>query len=75
MIRIALGNSQYDAVIGTSALKPQLLIDVPCAWTAVDLTPEDAGTKIYKFTFNYVYDSTNAYGLQITTTSARSVAY
>ncbi len=75
LVRVALGNSQYDSVIGTSANKPQVWIDAPCAWTAVDLTPEDAGTKIYKFTFNYVYDPTNAYGLQVTTFSSRSAAY
>lgn len=75
LARIVLGNSQYDSAIGTSTSKPQVWIDLPCAWTAIDLTPEDAGTKIYKFTFNYVYDPTNAYGLQITTFSSRSAAY
>jgi len=75
MVRVVLGNSQYDAVIGTSANKPQVWLDIPCAWTAVDLTPEDAGTKIYKFTFDYVYDAVNAYGLQITTFSSRATAY
>jgi hypothetical protein len=75
LVRILLGNSQYDSVIGTSANKPQVWIDAPCAWTVVDLTPEDAGTKVYKFTFNYVYDPTNAYGIQVTTFSSRSAAY
>lgn len=73
LIRLALGNN--GAVIGASAKKPAVFIDLPCAYSAVDLTPEDAGTKVYKATARYVYDVTNAFGLKATAQTSRAAAY
>lgn len=73
LVRLEFGNN--GAVIGTSALKPKISIDIPSAWDAVDLTPEDNGTKIYKFQCNFVYDPTNSYGLQVILTSSRTAGY
>lgn len=73
LVRLQLGNN--GAVIGTSALKPQITIDVPLAWGAVDLAPEDKGTKVYKFTGNYIYDPSNAFGLQVKVQNSRATAY
>lgn len=73
LVRLQLGNN--GAVIGTSALKPQITIDVPLAWGAVDLAPEDKGTKVYKFTGSYIYDPSNAFGLQVKVQNARATAY
>lgn len=75
LIRLALGNSASDAVIGTSALKPAIFLDMPLAWSAVDLTGEDKGTKVYKMTGTYIYDPTNAFAFQATVQNARSAAY
>ena len=73
LLRIELGNN--GAGIGTTALKPRMLIDVPGSWTAVDLTPEDNGTKAFKLTYDYVYDVTNAFGVAVSVYSSRGVAY
>jgi len=73
LVRLQLGNN--GAAIGTSVLKPQITVDVPLAWGAVDLSPEDKGTKVYKFTGNYIYDPTNAYGIQVKLQNARATAY
>jgi hypothetical protein len=73
LARIEIGNN--GAVIGTSTNKAKVWIDVPMAWTAVDLTPEDNGTKAYKLSGEYVYDVTNGFGVEITTFTARATAY
>lgn len=73
IVRLALGNN--GAVIGTSALKPLVTIDVPLAWGMVDLTPEDRNTKVYKLTGNYVYDPVNSFGLQVKVQNSRATAY
>jgi hypothetical protein len=73
LLRLVLGNN--GAVIGTSANKPQLILDIPGTWSAVDLTPEDNNSKAYKFTMDYIYDPTNAFGLQAIVHSARATAY
>lgn len=73
LTRLQIGNN--GAVIGTSALKPQVTIDTPLAWGAVDLAGEDKGTKVYKLTGSYIYDPTNAFGLQVKVQNARNTAY
>jgi hypothetical protein len=73
LLRLTLGNN--GGVIGTSTLKPQISFDIPGVWTAVDLTPEDSNSKAYKFTLDYIYDPTNAFGFQATAISSRATAY
>jgi len=73
LIRLELGNN--SANIGTSTLKKKVTIDIPCFYSAIDLTPDQNGTKVYKFTYQYVYDPTNAFGIQIQVTNGRATAY
>lgn len=73
LVRLLIGNN--GAVLGTSALKKQITIDVPLAWGAVDLGGEDKGTKVYKFSGTYIYDPTNAFGLQAKVVTLRATAY
>lgn len=73
LLRLALGNNA--ALIGTSAKRPAIFIDLPCAYSAVDLTPEDQNTKVYKMAARYVYDVTNAFGLKVTAQTSRATAY
>lgn len=73
LVQLKLGNN--GANIGTSTTKPQVKINMPGAWAAVDLTPEEDGTKVYKFSFEYVYDVVNLYGIEFVLENARAAAY
>lgn len=72
LVRLQLGNNE---LVGAISAKKLINIDIPGSWTAVDLTPEDAGTKVFKFSLDYVYDAVNAFGIQIEAQNARSTAY
>ena len=50
-------------------------IDLPGAWNNPDTDQEDAGTRAYSFPFSYVYDSTNAFGVQVRVQTNRTAAY
>lgn len=63
------------AVIGTSALKRSVSFNVPCFYTAYDLSGSDAGTRVAKATWSYSYDPTNAFSTQIVVVNSRSAAY
>lgn len=71
LVRLEFGQNE---VIETT-YKKFVTIDLPGAWTAVGLGGEDAGTRMYEFSYQYVYDPTNAYGLQIRAQNARATAY
>lgn len=73
LMRLKLGNN--GSVIGTSSTKPTVTIDVPGAWTAVDLTPNDNGTKVYKMAKRAIYDPTNAYTVKFIVDNDRATAY
>ena len=49
--------------------------DLPGRWGAVNLEGEDAGTRVYEFTFHAIYDPTNAYSLQIRSNTTRTALY
>lgn len=72
LIRFEFGNN--DTIPGGTA-KRTIQIDVPMAYTAIDFAGTDRGTRVYQGTLNYVYDSVNAFGLQVTLTNARTTAY
>jgi hypothetical protein len=55
--------------------KAFVTIDIPGAWEAVDLGQTDEKTRAYELRLQYVYDPTNAYGLQIRAQNARSSAF
>lgn len=73
LLRLDLGNN--GAVIGTSALKKRIMLDIPCAYSAIDLSGDDNGTRTYKATAKYIYDATNAFGLRATVQTSRATAY
>lgn len=73
LMRLAFGGN--GAVIGTSTLKPSVYFDVPCFYTAWDLSGADAGTKIAKASLQYAYDSGNGFSLAVTAINNRPTAY
>lgn len=50
-------------------------IDLPGYWNAFDLGQTDAGTRAYRLTLQYVYDPTNAFGVQFLVTNGRTTAW
>jgi hypothetical protein len=75
LMRLNFTNSVGGTVLGTSALYPTVNFDLPCYYTAWDLSGADAGTKVAKASFQYSYDVTNAYSLAVTAINARTTAY
>ena len=58
-----------------AALRRFVTVDIPGVWTAVDLTGEDAGTRVWQFNLSYVYDATLAAGIQIRAQNMRLLPY
>lgn len=50
-------------------------VDIPGAWDAFDLGGSDEGTRTYELGLQYVYDPTNAFGLQVRAQSDRATAW
>lgn len=73
LLRLKFGGN--GAVLGTSTLKRSVSLDVPCFFTAWDLSGADAGTRVAKATFQYSYDPTNAFSTQVTVVNSRPTAY
>lgn len=71
LVRLSFGNNAV--VDGTD--KSFVTVDIPGAWDAVDLGGTDEGTRTYELSLQYVYDTTNAFGLQIRCQNARATAY
>lgn len=71
LVRLFFGDNE---VIETT-YKKFVTIDLPGAWEAFDLGGTDEGTRVYELGLQYIYDSTNAYGLQIRAQNARTAAY
>jgi hypothetical protein len=72
IIRLQFGN---NIGVGTGTAKKTVNLDIPGGWTTVDLTPEDQGTKVYRFNFNYVRDPTNGFPVQMQLINGRSAAW
>lgn len=71
LVRLDFGNNE---LISAGNYK-FVTIDLPGAWDAFDLGGSDEGTRVYELGLQYVYDSTNAYGLQIRAQNTRSTAW
>lgn len=71
MVRLEFGN---NSIIETT-LKSFVTLDLPGAWSAVNLGGEDAQTRVYEFSQQYVYDPTLAAGLQIRCQNQRTTAF
>lgn len=54
---------------------PQLTLSNRRPVLAFDLGGSDEGTRVYELGLQYVYDTTNTYGLQIRAQNARSTAW
>lgn len=71
MLRIQFGNNN----ILSGALNTFVTFDIPCSWSSFDLGQTDGVTRAYNAAFSYVYDSNNAFGLQVRCQNARTTAY
>ena len=72
LIRLAFGN---NIGIGTGTQKKLITIDMPCILSTTDLTPDHQGTKVYKFHFDYITDTTNAFPLQVKLVNLRATSF
>jgi hypothetical protein len=70
---VGLEFGQNEVISGSD--KKFVTVDIPGAWEAVDLGQKDENTRAYELSLQYLYDPTNAYGLQIRAQNARSTAY
>jgi hypothetical protein len=73
LLRLSHGNN--GAVIGTSALKRSIVHDIPCTWTAMEISGMDAETRVLKASFNYKYDVVNSFSYRATVVNSRPTAY
>lgn len=71
LVRLDFGNNEQ---IAGSEYK-FVTIDLPGAWDAFDLGGTDEGTRTYELGLQYVYDATNAFGLQIIAQNDRETAW
>ena len=71
LVRIEFG--QNEVINGAD--KKFVTVDLPGAWDAFDLGGSDKGTRTYELSLQYVYDPTNAFGVQIRCQNARSAAW
>jgi hypothetical protein len=58
-----------------STTYPYVAIDIPGAWSAYNLGGTDGNSRVYELRLSYVYDPTNAFGLQVTAMNARTAAW
>lgn len=71
LVRLEFG--QNEVIDGSD--KKFVTIDLPGAWDGVDLGGTDKGTRVYEMSLQYIYDVTNAFGLQIRAQNARATAW
>lgn len=71
LVRLEFG--QNEVIDGSD--KKYVMLDLPGAWESVDIGGTDEGTRTYEFNLQYIYDVTNAFGLQIIAQNARSSAW
>lgn len=71
-----LGAATVQGVVtGGAATKSKLMVDLPGSWAAIDLSKTDANTRTYGMSYQYVYDPTNAFGIQFTAINSRTTAF
>lgn len=71
LVRLDFGNNE----VISGGDKKFVTIDIPGAWDAFDLGGSDEGTRVYELALQYVYDVTNAWGLQVRAQNARTTAF
>jgi hypothetical protein len=72
LVRLQFGN---NIIVGSAAAKLTVNVDIPGVWEVVDLTPEDANTKVYRFNYGYVRDPTNGWPVRFTVINGRTTAW
>ena len=70
---IQLEFGQNEVISGPDNL--YVKVNLPGAWSAVNLGGSNQNSRMYELSMNYVYDTTNAYGLQIICQNGRATAY
>ena len=58
-----------------TGFREYVTVDLPGAWTSPDLNQADENARAGRFPLQYVYDPTNAYGIQVTAQNDRATAY
>jgi hypothetical protein len=71
LVRLDFGNN--EVIEATD--KKFVTIDIPGAWDAFDLGGADENTRVYELGLQYLYDVTNAFGLQVRAQNARTAAW
>ncbi len=71
MFRLEFGNNK----VISNAYKRWLTIDMPGAWSAVDLGGNENDRRTYEMSMQYIYDPTLAAGLQIRAQNTRAAAW
>lgn len=64
---------QNEVISGAD--KKFVTLDLPGAWDGVDLGQTDENTRAYEMSLQYVYDTTNTFGLQVRAQNARATAW
>jgi Phage tail tube protein len=63
-----------DAIISHAYTK-LVSIDLPGSWTALDLGQNDNGTRTYQLKYQYIYDPTNLFGVQVRCQNTRAAGW
>jgi len=71
-LMLEFGNNE---LIGAGPEKYVVRVELPGAWSTMDLSQTDENTRVYQADYAYVYDPTLAAGLQITAINARATAF
>ncbi len=71
LVRLEFGQNE----VIEATYRKFITVDLPGAWTAFDLGGSKDGTRTYELKLQYVYDPTNAFGLQIRCQNARTAAW
>lgn len=72
LVRLQFGN---NTGVGTGSAKKTVNLDIPGVWDVVDLTQEDAGTRVYRFNYGFVRDPTNGWPVRVTAINGRATAW
>lgn len=76
---VVLATSGLGAGTGAVTVGPnftsRLDLDIPGAWTTVDLGQTDSGTRVYKFGMTYLFDSVLGYGFSATSRTTRTTLF
>lgn len=71
LVRLDFGNNEVLQGADNTFVR----IDLPGAWSAVDLGQTNENSRAYELSLQYVYDVTNAFGLQIIAQNDRATAW